>query len=60
MTYARRVTIAKLGEEMGVDVDDVTVMAIALQERIDDELTWEQAADLRDVLEAKLRARYCG
>ena len=60
MSYARRVTIAELGEEMGVDVDDVTVMAMALQERIDDELTWEQAADLRDVLEAKLRARYRG
>jgi hypothetical protein len=60
VSYGGRVTIAELGEEMGVDVDDVAVMAMALQERIDDELTWEQAADLRDVLEAKLRARYRG
>jgi hypothetical protein len=60
VSYARRVTIAGLGEEMCVDVEDVTVMAMALQEQIDDELTWEQPADLRDVLEAKLRARYRG
>jgi len=33
VSYARRVTIAELGEEMGVDVDDVTVMAMALQVR---------------------------
>jgi hypothetical protein len=60
VSYARRVTIAELGEEMGVDVEDVTVMAMALQVRIDDELTWEQPADLRDVLKAKLRDRYRG
>ena len=34
------VAIAELGEEMGVDVQDVAVTAMALQVRIDDELTW--------------------
>ncbi len=50
-------TIAELGDELGVDADDVAVMAGALGEPVDKELTWEQAADLLDVLEAKLRVR---
>jgi hypothetical protein len=58
MPYARSMTITELDEEIGVDVDDVAVMATALGEQLHDELTWDQAADLRDVLEAKLRARH--
>jgi hypothetical protein len=57
--YARMMTIAELSEEMGVDVGDVAVMIMALSGQVDHEL-WKQAADLRDVLEAKLRARHVG
>jgi hypothetical protein len=51
-------TIAELGEEIGVDVADVAVMVATLGKPVDDGLTWEQAADLRDLLEAKLRVRH--
>jgi hypothetical protein len=48
----------ELGEEIGVDADDIAMLLAALGERAAGELTWEQAADLCDVLEAKLRARH--
>jgi hypothetical protein len=35
-------------------------MAMALHEQLDHELTWGQAADFRNVREAKLQARYGG
>jgi hypothetical protein len=51
------VTVAELGRELGVDVRDLEVMIAALGERVDDELSAVQAADLLDVLDAKIRLR---
>ena len=50
-------TVAELGRELGVDVRDLEVMIAALGERVDDELSAVQAADLLDVLDAKIRLR---
>jgi hypothetical protein len=50
-------TVAELSRELGVDAGDIHVMVAALGERIDDELTPMQAADLLDVLDAKVRLR---
>jgi hypothetical protein len=48
---------AELGEDLGVDAGDIRVMFAALGEQVDDELTAAQAADLLDVLDAKVRLR---
>lgn len=50
-------TVAELGRELGVDAGDLEVMIAALGEDVEDELTAAQAADLLDVLDAKLRLR---
>ena len=50
-------TVEELGRELGVDVGDLEVMIAALGERVDDELSAAQAADLLDVLDAKVRLR---
>lgn len=55
--YARPMTVVELSQELGVDAGDIQVMIAALGERIDDELTPVQAADLLDVLDAKVRLR---
>jgi hypothetical protein len=49
--------VAELGQELGVDAGDIEVMIGALGERVDDELTAAQAADLLGVLDAKVRLR---
>jgi hypothetical protein len=51
------VTVEELGQELGVDAGDLEVMIAALGERVDDELSAAQAADLLDVLDAKVRLR---
>jgi hypothetical protein len=51
------VTVAELGEELGVDAGDIKVLIAALGERVDDALTAAQIADLLDVLDAKVRLR---
>ena len=56
-SYARAVTVEELSRELGVDAGDIEVMIAALGERVDDELSAVQAADLLDVLDAKIRLR---
>lgn len=51
-------TIVELGDELGIGADDVAVMVAALGDTVGDELTWKQAADLLDVLDARFRVRY--
>ena len=55
--YPRAVTVEELGQELGVDAADLAVMLTTLGERVDDELRAGQAADLLDVLDAKVRLR---
>ena len=55
--YARAVTVEELGRELGVDAGDLEVMIAALGERVDDEMSAAQAADLLDVIDAKIRLR---
>jgi hypothetical protein len=55
--YPPPATVAELGQELGVDAGDIEVMIGALGERVDDELTAAQAADLLGVLDAKVRLR---
>ena len=50
-------TVTELGEELGVDAGDIEVMIAVLGEHVDEELTATQAADLLDVLDAKVRLR---
>jgi hypothetical protein len=49
------VTVEELGQELGVDAGDLEVVIAALGERVDDELSAVQAADLLDVLDGKVR-----
>jgi hypothetical protein len=51
------VTVTALGEELGVDAGDIEVMIAVLGEHVDEELTGTQAADLLDVLDAKVGLR---
>jgi hypothetical protein len=55
--YPRAVTVDELGQELGVDAGDLEVVIAALGERVDGELSAAQAADLLDVLDAKVRLR---
>ena len=55
--YPRPMTVAELGRELGIDTGDIEVIIASLGERVDDELTAMQAADLPDVLDAKVRLR---
>ena len=50
-------TVEELSQELGVDAGDLEVMIAALGESVDDELSAAQAADLLDVLDAKVRLR---
>ena len=55
--YARAVTVEELGQELGVDAADLEVMIAVLGERVDDELSAGQGADLLDMVGAKVRLR---
>jgi hypothetical protein len=49
------VTLAELGDELGIDAGDLTVMVTALGEHAADELPDLLLADLLDVFDAKTR-----
>jgi hypothetical protein len=53
--YSRPMTLAELGDVLGIDPGDLAVLVTALGERAGEELTPIQTPDLLDVLDAKTR-----